>query len=132
MRRNKKPLGDYFCGRSSAEDIGTNLKEEFSQIENLQLCSPDTLLRVQKSLAFDKEIDFGKSGSVNDLCKHAIFNELNLDMLLQSKTLRPNRVYDLILTTNSSHAKNTIPKGVKNDARLFPWGGQYWHTNRVY
>ena len=45
-------------------------------------------------MSLDKEIHIGKSGSVNDISKHAILNELNLDMLLQSKTLQPNRLYD--------------------------------------
>lgn len=83
-----------FAGGDCAEDISTNLKEELLQIENLQVCSPDTLLRIQKSLALGKEIHIGKSGSVNEFSKHAILNALNLDMLLQSKTLRPNRLYD--------------------------------------
>jgi len=48
----------------------------------------------QKSLALDKEIHIGKSGSVNDIIKHDILNALNLDMLLQSKTLKPNPFYD--------------------------------------
>mgnify|MGYP003663523747 FL=1 len=84
-----------FSGGDCAEDISVNLKGELSQIENLNVCSPDTLLRLQKSLAFDKETHIGKSGSVNDISKNARLNELNLDMLLQSKTLRPNRSYDL-------------------------------------
>ena len=84
-----------FAGGDCAEDISVNLKGELSQIENLNVCSPDTLLRLQKSLALDKEIHIGKSGSVNDISKNARLNELNLDMLLQSKTLRPNRFYDL-------------------------------------
>ena len=84
-----------FAGGDCAEDISVNLKGELSQIENLNVCSPDTLLRLQKSLALDKEIHIGKSGSVNDISKNARLNELNLDMLLQSNTLRPNRFYDL-------------------------------------
>jgi hypothetical protein len=71
-----------FAGGYCAEYFGTNLREELYKIENLQVCSPDTLLRIQKSLALDKEIHIGKFGSVNDLSKHAILNELNLDMLL--------------------------------------------------
>ena len=84
-----------FAGGDCAEDISVNLKGELSQIENLNVCSPDTLLRLQKSLVLDKEIHIGKSGSVNDISKNARLNELNLDMLLQSNTLRPNRFYDL-------------------------------------
>jgi len=37
-----------FAGGDCAEDISTNLKEELLQIENLHVCSPDTLLRLQK------------------------------------------------------------------------------------
>lgn len=46
-----------FAGGDCAEDISTNLKEELlqtclpdRQVENLQVCSPDTLLRLQKIL----------------------------------------------------------------------------------
>lgn len=83
-----------FAGGDCAEDISANLKEEFLQIENLQVCSPDTLLRLQKSLSLDKEVHIGKSGSVNDISKHATLNALNLDMLMQLKTLIPNKLYD--------------------------------------
>lgn len=84
-----------FAGGDCAEDISANLKGELTNIENMNVCSPDTLLRVQKSLALDRETHIGKSGAVNDISKNAMLNELNLDMLLQSKTLRPNRLYDL-------------------------------------
>ena len=83
-----------FAGGDCAEDIGANLREEFLQIENLKVCSPDTLLRLQKSLALDKEVHIGKSGSVNDISRHAALNALNLDMLLQLKTLIPEKKYD--------------------------------------
>ncbi|MBJ7881990.1 IS1380 family transposase [Gelidibacter salicanalis] len=84
-----------FAGGDCAEDICANLREEFLQIENLKVCSPDTLLRLQKSLSLDKEVHIGKSGSVNDISRHATLNGLNLDMLLQLKTLVPNKSYDL-------------------------------------
>jgi hypothetical protein len=45
-------------------------------------------------LSLEKETHIGKSGSVNEFSKHAVLNALNLDMLLQSKTLQPNRLYD--------------------------------------
>lgn len=83
-----------FAGGDCAEDLSLNLKSELANIENLNVCSPDTLLRLQKSLVHDKEIHIGKTGSVNDVSKNARLNELNLDMLLQAKTLTPNRFYD--------------------------------------
>lgn len=43
-----------FAGGDCAEDIHTNLKEELQQAENLKVCSPDTILRLQKQLALDK------------------------------------------------------------------------------
>lgn len=87
-------MGYYFCCGDCAEDLSLNLKSELANIENLNVCSPDTLLRLQKSLVHDKEIHFGKTGSVNDISKNSSFNELNLDMLLQANTLKPNRFYD--------------------------------------
>ena len=37
------------------------------------VCSPDTLLRLQKELALDKEIHISKSKTVNEYSKHSIF-----------------------------------------------------------
>ncbi|TDN95074.1 DDE family transposase [Salegentibacter sp. 24] len=84
-----------FSGGDCAEDLQTNLKNEFLHIQDLNVCSPDTVLRLQKSLALGKEIHIGKSGSVNEFSKHPKLNALNLDLLLQSKTLCPNQSYDL-------------------------------------
>tara|TARA_R110000868_G_scaffold58998_1_gene181346 strand:- start:588 stop:1862 length:1275 start_codon:yes stop_codon:yes gene_type:complete len=84
-----------FSGGDCAEDLSLNLKSELVNIENLNVCSPDTLLRLQKHLVDDKEIHIGKSGSVNDISKNAKLNELNIDMLLQAKTLKANQFYDL-------------------------------------
>lgn len=83
-----------FAGGDCAEDIHTNLKEELLQIENLNVCSPDTILRVQKQLAFGKEIHISKSNSVNEFSNHSRLNALNLDMLIDSTTLKPNQFYD--------------------------------------
>ena len=83
-----------FAGGDCAEDIHTNLKDELLQIENLKICSPDTILRLQKELALDKEIHLSKSKTVNEFSKHSTLNELNLDMLVNSKTLTPHDFYD--------------------------------------
>lgn len=89
-----------FAGGDCAEDIHTNLKDELVQIENLNVCSPDTILRVQKQLAFSKEIHLGnlnpvsKLKPVNEFSKHSSLTVLNLDMLVNSGTLKPNQFYD--------------------------------------
>jgi len=83
-----------FAGGDCAEDIHTNLKGELLQIENHNVCSPDTILRVQKQLSLDKEIHISKSNSINEFSKHSTLNALNLDMLIHSCILKPNQFYD--------------------------------------
>ena len=83
-----------FAGGDCAEDIHTNLKDELLQIENLHVCSPDTILRVQKQLAFGKEIHISKSKTENEFSNHSRLNALNLDMLIDSNILKPTRLYD--------------------------------------
>lgn len=83
-----------FAGGDCAEDIHTNLKEELLQIDNLNVCSPDTILRLQKKLALEKVIHKGNSSSINEFSTHNALNSLNLEMLLQSETLKPNTFYD--------------------------------------
>lgn len=83
-----------FAGGDCAEDIHTNLKEELLQIENLKVCSPDTILRLQKKLVLPKEIHLSKTNTVNEFSKHNKLNTMNLEMLLHSKTLKPNHYYD--------------------------------------
>lgn len=83
-----------FAGGDCAEDIHTNLKDELLQIENLNVCSPDTILRLQKQLSLDKEIHISKSNLINEFSKHSKLNALNLDMLLHSEILKPTRLYD--------------------------------------
>ncbi len=83
-----------FAGGDCAEDIHTNLKGELLQIEKHNVCSPDTILRVQKQLSLDKEIHISKSNSINEFSKHNTLNALNLDMLIHSCILKPNQFYD--------------------------------------
>jgi hypothetical protein len=51
----------YFAGGDCAEDIQTNLKVELSNVENMNLCSADTILRLQKPLNTEKEIHLSKN-----------------------------------------------------------------------
>lgn len=83
-----------FAGGDCAEDIHANLKDELLPIANLNICSADTILRIQKQLSLDKEIHISKLNTVNEFSKHSTLNALNIDMLLQSETLKPNQFYD--------------------------------------
>lgn len=83
-----------FAGGDCAEDIQSNLKAELSEIQGLNICSADTILRLQKDLALKKEIHLSKANVVNEFSKHEILNALNLDFLVQSKALISNNLYD--------------------------------------
>ena len=110
-----------FAGGDCAEDIHTNLKEELLQIKNLNICSPDTILRVQKQLAFDKEIHLSKSNTVNEFSKHKALNALNLDMLVASKTLKANQFYDFDFDNQFiATEKYDSKKGYKMKNGYFP------------
>ena len=84
-----------FSGGDCAEDIQTNLKGELENIENMKICSADTILRLQKTLSTDKEIVYSKNGVKNEFNKHSKLNELNLSMLLKTKQLIPKDDYTL-------------------------------------
>ena len=83
-----------FAGGDCAEDIQTNLKDELTQIQQLKVCSADTILRLQKDLSIEKEIHLSKAKVVNEFSKHEVLNALNLSLLLQSKILKPHQFYD--------------------------------------
>ena len=83
-----------FAGGDCAEDIHTNLKEELRHVDNLKVCSPDTILRLQKQLALEKEIHLSKSNTVNEFSKHSKLNEMNVEMLVRSNVLTPFQYYD--------------------------------------
>lgn len=84
-----------FAGGDCAEDIQTNLKSELSSVLGMNVCSADTILRVQKELCLDKEIHLSKAGTVNEFSKNTRLNELNLELLLLTSQLQPNHDYDL-------------------------------------
>lgn len=83
-----------FAGGDCAEDIHTNLKEELLQIEGLKICSPDTILRLQKELALEKEIYKSKTNTINEISKHHALNTLNLALLVDKGALKPTKLHD--------------------------------------
>ena len=110
-----------FAGGDCAEDIHTNLKDELHQITNLKVCSPDTILRLQKALSLEKEIHLSNSKTVNEFSKHSTLNALNLDMLVQTETLKPNHFYDFDFDNQFiSCEKYDSKKGYKMKHGYFP------------
>ena len=75
----------FFRGGDCAEDIQTNLKEEFKNKKGVKGCSADTILRLQKELSTEKEIKKSKAGTENQINTNARLNALNLSMLKKLK-----------------------------------------------
>lgn len=110
-----------FAGGDCAEDIHSNLKEELLAVSNLKICSPDTILNVQKSLANEKEIHLSKTKTVNEFSKHAVLNALNVDFLIQARTLIPHRLYDFDFDNQFlANEKYDSRKGYKMKEGYFP------------
>jgi len=111
----------YFSGGDCAEDIQTNLKDEFKNIKNVKWCSADTILRLQKELSTEKEIKKSKSGIENQVNTNAGLNALNLSMLKKLKVFSEATYYDLdfdnqFIATEKYDAK----KGYKKQRGYFP------------
>jgi len=84
----------FLAGGDCAEDIQEHLKSNLAQIPNTKVCSADTIGRVLKSLVEEKEVHISNSGIEHQFSNHTKLNALNLDMLLKTKTLIPNKAYD--------------------------------------
>jgi hypothetical protein len=110
-----------FSGGDCAEDIHTNLKEELQQIQNLNICSPDTILGVQKQLAGEKEIHLSSSKIVNEFSKHSTLNALNLEFLVKNKALDINQLHDFDFDNQFiPNEKFDSKKGYKMKEGYFP------------
>ena len=110
-----------FAGGDCAEDIHTNLKEELLAVTNLKICSPDTILHVQKLLANEKEIHLSKAKTVNEFSQHAVLNALSLDFLIQTRTLVPYQFYDFDFDNQFvPNEKFDSKKGYKMKEGYFP------------
>ncbi len=84
----------FLSGGDCAEDIEEHLKSNLEQIPNLNVCSADTIGRVQKHLAQPKVVHVSKAGVEHHFSYHDNLNKLNLDLLLKTKSLQSNQYYD--------------------------------------
>ena len=117
----KNLMAITFAGGDCAEDIQSNLKDELSQIRGLNLCSADTILRLQKDLSLQKETHLSKANVVNEFSKHDKLNALNLDFLISSKALINKHLYDFDFDNQFiSNEKFDSKKSYKMKTGYFP------------
>jgi len=77
------------CGGECAEDVAENLRGELEQVHGFEACSADTLLRMQKELATEKETFVSESGVEHDFNSNMKINELMVKLLVECRQLSP-------------------------------------------
>jgi hypothetical protein len=77
------------CGGECAEDITENLRRELEQVKGFEVCSADTLLRMQKELSTPKQTYTSDTGIEHDFNVNTKLNELMVRLLIASKQLNP-------------------------------------------
>lgn len=75
------------CGGECAEDITVHLRQELSQVKDFNVCSADTLLRMQKELATEKETFLSQSNIEHDFNINMDMNHLMVQLLVKTKQL---------------------------------------------
>lgn len=110
-----------FAGGDCAEDVQTNLKSELSNIDKLNLCSADTILRLQKLLSDSKETHFSDSGVENQFSNNDKLNDLNIAVLLKTNQLEQGKAYDFDFDNQFiACEKYDSKKGYKMKKGYFP------------
>ena len=85
------------CGGQCAEDINEHLRSELFQVKDFNVCSADTLLRMQKELSTEKETTVSGSGISHDFNINLKMNKLMVDLLLltgQLNSMHDGYVFD--------------------------------------
>ena len=77
------------CGGECAEDITEHLRTELSHVKGFEVCSADTLLRMQKELATKKETIVSKTRTEHDFNINMKMNRLSVKLLVQTGQLSP-------------------------------------------
>jgi len=75
------------CGGECAEDITVHLRQELGHVKGFDVCSADTLLRMQKELATEKETFLSKSNIEHDFNINTEMNQLMVSILVKTKQL---------------------------------------------
>lgn len=77
------------CGGTCAEDINVHLKSELEQVQGFSACSADTLLRMQKELATEKQTIVSDTNIAHDLNINLDMNRLMVELLVETRQLSP-------------------------------------------
>ncbi|MFT6337936.1 MAG: hypothetical protein ACI86M_002816 [Saprospiraceae bacterium] len=79
------------CGGGCTEDITEHLRKDLQQISDFNVCSADTLLRMQKELATGKESYVSNSGVTHEFNINLKLNELMVRLLVTTGQLNPKK-----------------------------------------
>ena len=104
------------CGGECAEDITEHLRKELGHVKGLDVCSSDTLLRMQKELSTQKETYVSDTGIEHDFNVNTKMNKLMVKLLTESKQLDPKNkdyIFDYdnqFIPTNKYDSKRSYKK----------------------
>ena len=77
------------CGGECAEDITEHLRGELGQVKDFNVCSADTLLRMQKELSTQKETFISDTGISHEFNVNMSMNNLMVKLLVDTQQLTP-------------------------------------------
>ncbi len=102
----------FFCGGDCAEDLDNNLKTTFVDTPSINAVSPDSVLRVLKSLATENETIQSNKGNIYTTNRNDSLNELNINIMKQIGLLKSKQFYDFdydneVIPTEKKDAKKT-------------------------
>ena len=95
------------CGGECAEDIAEHLRAELAHVKGFEVCSADTLLRMQKELATKKETTISKTDIEHDFNINMNMNKLLVRLAVQTGQLSS-----------------------KNDSYIFDYDNQFIPTDK--
>ena len=110
-----------FCGGECAEDIQTHFKATLENTHNMNVCSADTILRVQKELSTAKVLKTSKNGNLNEFNTNDKLNKLNINILVKTGALVAGKEYNLDFDNQFIPCeKYDSKKGYKMSKGYFP------------
>ena len=109
------------CGGECAEDITEHLRAELAHIKGFEVCSADTLLRMQKELVTKKETTISKTGVEHDFNINIDINKLLVKLLVltgQLSSKNDNYIFD--------YDNQFIPAGKYDSKRSYKHADGYF------
>lgn len=115
-------LSMMLCGGKCAEDITEHLTSDLSSLKSFRQPSADTLLRMQKELATEKEVFVSDSGVLHEFNTNKKMNRLMLGLLLKTGQLSPKHDGYILDYDNQfiPTGKYDSKRGYKKEDGYFP------------